>query len=51
MSLTRQLKIKPDNVVEILAIANGRIYSNMDSDVIAEVLVQRTFGTRYRNLW
>ena len=50
MSLTRQIKVKPDDALEVLAKENGRIYLNMDSSVVTKVLVQSTFGTGYKNL-
>ena len=48
MSLTQQIKVKPDDALEILAKENGRICSNIDLSVITRVLMQPTFGTKYK---
>ena len=50
MSLTRQIKVKPDDALGVLAKENGRIYVNMDSSVVTRVLVKSIFGTGYKNL-
>jgi hypothetical protein len=50
MSLTRQVKVKPDDALEILAKENDGIYLNMDSGVCSGVLMQSTFGTAYKDL-
>ena len=50
MSLTRRIKVNPDDTPEILAKENGRICSQMDLNIVIGVFVQPTCGTEYRNL-
>ena len=40
MSLTRQIKVKPDDALGVLAKENGRIYVNMDSSVVTSSIGQ-----------
>lgn len=50
MFLIRQIKVKPDDVPEILAKEKEQICSNINSSIIAGVFVEPTFGADSKDL-
>ena len=50
MFLIRQIKVEPEEAVDILAKEDEQICVKVDLAIVTGVFVQPTFGTGYRNL-